>query len=171
MPGAGQRPLRVLEERVERKRQIFEHYKDALGDLPGIEFMPEASYGKSNRWLTVILISPDEFGADREQVRLAPEAENIEARPLWKPMHMQPVFDVLGCTALGTRYTGKARKAKGKYKARVEGGGVAEDLFNRGLCLLSGTAMTDSDLDRVLSVIRRCHKKSLLPISAQSTFR
>jgi len=147
--GRGQ--LKVLEERVEKRHQIFEHYKDALGDLPGIEFMPEASYGKSNRWLTVILISPDEFGADREQVRLALEAENIEARPLWKPMHMQPVFDVLGYTAQGTRYTGKARNP-----ARVLGGEVAEDLFNRGLCLPSGTAMTDSDLDHIISAIRRC---------------
>jgi dTDP-4-amino-4,6-dideoxygalactose transaminase len=112
VPGAGQRPIRVLEERVERKRQIFEHYKDALGDLPCIEFMPEASYGKSNRWLTVILITPDEFGADREQVRLALEAENSEARPLWKPMHLQPVFEV---------EASKAGKVKGKYKARVVG--------------------------------------------------
>lgn len=148
--GRGQ--LRVLEERVERKRQIFEHYKDALGDLPGIEFMPEAPYGKSNRWLTVMLISPDQFGADREQVRLALEAENIEARPLWKPMHLQPVFEVEASKA------GKVRKAKGKYKARVVRGRVAEDLFNRGLCLPSGTAMTDSDLDRILSTIRRCRK-------------
>lgn len=148
--GRGQ--LKVLEERVEKRRQIFEHYKDALGDLPGIEFMPEASYGRSNRWLTVILITPDEYGADREQVRLALEAENIEARPLWKPMHLQPVFEVEVSKA------GKVRKAKGKYKARVVRGRVAEDLFNRGLCLPSGTAMTDSDLDRVISTIRRCHK-------------
>ena len=151
--GRGQ--LKVLEERVEKRRQIFEHYKDALGDLPGIEFMPEASYGKSNRWLTVILISPEEFGADREQVRLALEAENIEARPLWKPMHLQPVFEV---EAKEARKAGKVRKAKGKYNARVVGGEVAEDLFNRGLCLPSGTAMTDSDHDRVISTIRRCRK-------------
>jgi dTDP-4-amino-4,6-dideoxygalactose transaminase len=103
--------------------------------------------------LTVILISPQEFGADREQVRLALEAENIEARPVWKPMHMQPVFDVLGYTAQGTRCTEKAR-----YRARTVGGEVAEDLFNRGLCLPSGTAMTESDLDRVIAIIRRCLK-------------
>lgn len=89
--GRGQ--LKVLDKRVEKKRWIFEYYKQALGNIPGIEFMPEASYGKSNRWLTVILISPDEFGADRETVRLALEAENIEARPVWKAMHLQPVFD------------------------------------------------------------------------------
>jgi dTDP-4-amino-4,6-dideoxygalactose transaminase len=161
--GRGQ--LKVLEERVERKRQIFEHYKDALGDLPGIEFMPEASYGKSNRWLTVILISPDEFGTDREEVRLALEAENIEARPLWKPMHKQPVFRVaahsseLMVRSGGTNTTqwGAGSKER-KYAARVVGGEVAEDLFNRGLCLPSGTAMSQSDLDRIISLIRRCRK-------------
>ena len=151
--GRGQ--LKVLDERVERKREIFDYYKEALGDLPGIEFMPEASYSKSNRWLTVILVRPDEFGIDREQIRLALEAKNIEARPVWKPMHMQPVFRV---AARNARNAGKARKAKGKYKARVVGGEVAEDLFNRGLCLPSGTAMINADLDRIISIIRDCHK-------------
>ena len=89
--GRGQ--LRVLDERVKRKREIFDYYQKALGDLPGIEFMPEASYGRCNRWLTVILITPEEFGVDRETVRLALDAENIEARPVWKPMHLQPVFN------------------------------------------------------------------------------
>ena len=84
----------VLDERVERKREIFDYYKGGLGNLQGIEFMPEPEWSRSNRWLTVILITPDEFGADREIVRLALEAENIEARPVWKPMHMQPVFRI-----------------------------------------------------------------------------
>jgi dTDP-4-amino-4,6-dideoxygalactose transaminase len=144
--GRGQ--LRVLDERVERKRQIFDYYKEALGDLPGIEFMPEASYSKSNRWLTVILVTPDEFGADREQIRLALEAENIEARPVWKPMHLQPVFN--------SREQGAGSKER-RYPARAVGGEVAEDLFNRGLCLPSGTAMTNADLDRIISIIRNCH--------------
>ena len=133
--GRGQ--VRVLDERVEKKRWIFEYYKEALGDIPGIEFMPEAPYGKSNRWLTVILITPDEFGVDRETVRLALEAQNIESRPVWKPMHLQPVFK--GC--------------------RCVGGEVAEDLFNRGLCLPSGTAMTEEDLNRVIEAIRKCRKQ------------
>lgn len=88
--GRGQ--LRVLDDRVEAKRRIFTYYKEALGDLPGIEFMPEAPYGRSNRWLTVILITLEEFGTDRKNVQSVLEAENIEARPLWKPMHLQPVF-------------------------------------------------------------------------------
>jgi len=90
--GRGQ--LKVLDERIAKKRWIFDYYKSALRGIPGIDFMPEAPYGKSNRWLTVMLITPEEFGADREQVRLALEAENIEARPVWKPMHLQPVFQV-----------------------------------------------------------------------------
>jgi len=81
--GRGQ--LKVLDERVELRRRIFAYYKKALGDIPGIEFMPKAPYGKSNRWLTVILITPQDFGVDRETVGQALEAENIEARPLWPP--------------------------------------------------------------------------------------
>ncbi|MDY6838810.1 MAG: aminotransferase class I/II-fold pyridoxal phosphate-dependent enzyme [Thermodesulfobacteriota bacterium] len=152
--GRGQ--LLVLDDRVEAKRKIFDIYKEALKDLAGIEFMPEAPYGRSNRWLTVILITPEAFGADRETVRLALEAENIESRPVWKPMHCQPVFQV----------EGQSRKLKGEskchsaYRARVVGGAVAEDLFDRGLCLPSGTAMTSSDLERVIGVIRKCCKFS-----------
>ena len=142
--GRGQ--LKVLDERVKRKREIFDYYQNALGDLPGIEFMLEPEWSRSNRWLTVILITPEEFGVDRGTVRLALEAENIESRPVWKPMHLQPVFEV-------EEHGGKKR-----HKARVVGGDVAEDLFNRGLCLPSGTARTDEDLDRVITVIRRCKK-------------
>jgi dTDP-4-amino-4,6-dideoxygalactose transaminase len=157
--GRGQ--LRVLNERVNKKREIFDYYETALKDLPGFEFMPEARYGRSNRWLTVLLISPEEFGADREDVRLALEEENIEARPVWKPMHMQPVFQVGGLKVQGLRL--KARK--GKYRARVVGGEVSEDLFNRGLCLPSGTAMTEEDLERVVSVILKRRRYMGLNVS------
>ena len=150
--GRGQ--LRVLDDRVERKRWIFDYYQNALGDLPGIEFMPEAPYGKSNRWLTVILITPEEFGAGQEEVRLALEAENIEARPMWKPMHLQPVFRV---AAQSSKLKAES-KSKNTWSARVVGGEVAEDLFNRGLCLPSGTAMKEKDLDRVVSMILSCKK-------------
>jgi dTDP-4-amino-4,6-dideoxygalactose transaminase len=150
--GRGQ--LRVLDERISKKREIFGYYETALKDVPGIEFMREARYGKSNRWLTALLISPEEFGADREDVRLALEEENIEARPVWKPMHMQPVFQVAGL---------KARE--GRYRARVVGGEVSEDLFNRGLCLPSGTAMTEEDLERVVSVILKSRRYLGLNVS------
>ena len=115
--GRGQ--LRVLDQRVERKRQIFAAYQQLLGDLSGLTFMPEAPTGRCNRWLTVILIDPAQFGATTDQVRLALEADNIEARPVWKPMHLQPVFE--GC--------------------HIRGGPVSEHLFAHGLCLPSGTAI------------------------------
>ena len=127
--GRGQ--LRVLEERVRKKRWIYDRYWAALSGLPGIEFMPEAQYGKATRWLTVILIDPEAFGVDHEAVRMALEEQNVESRPVWKPMHLQPVF-------------------KGMP---VRGGGVCEDFFQRGLCLPSGTAMTDEDQDRVIEII------------------
>jgi len=150
--GRGQ--LKVLDDRVRKKRKIFDFYKNALKDVTGIEFMPEDTYGQSNRWLTVLLITAEEFGANPEEVRLALEEENIEARPVWKPMHMQPVFQVAGLKAQGLRL--KVREEK--YRARVVGGRVSEDLFNRGLCLPSGTAMTEEDLERVVSVILKCRR-------------
>jgi dTDP-4-amino-4,6-dideoxygalactose transaminase len=129
--------LRVLDERVAAKRRIFEQYRQLLADLPGISFMPEAPYGRCNRWLTVILIDRAEFGSTPEQVRLALEAENIESRPIWKPMHLQPVFR--GC--------------------RVRGGSVSEGLFRDGLCLPAGTAMREEDVERVGKIIRGCLKR------------
>jgi dTDP-4-amino-4,6-dideoxygalactose transaminase len=129
--GCGQ--LKTLTERVTTRRGIFNRYVEGLGDLPGIKFMPEAPYGRSNRWLTCLTINPGLFGADRESVRLALEAEDIEARPVWKPMHMQPVF-------AGTR---------------MFGGAVSEGLFRDGLCLPSGSSLRSDDQDRVISTVRR----------------
>ncbi|MBK7202955.1 MAG: DegT/DnrJ/EryC1/StrS family aminotransferase [Anaerolineae bacterium] len=94
--------------------------------------MPEAPWGRGTRWLTVITVDPAQFGATREDIRLALEDENIESRPLWKPMHLQPVF--AGC--------------------EVVGGDVAAALFQHGLCLPSGTAMSETDLERVAAVIQ-----------------
>jgi dTDP-4-amino-4,6-dideoxygalactose transaminase len=150
--GRGQ--LHILDERVRVKRQIFAKYKAAFQDIDGIEFMPEAPFGKSNRWLTVILISPEKFGTDRETVRVALEAENIEARPIWKPMHLQPVFQ---CEAQHSMFKAQSGSIK-RVNARAVGGMVAEDLFKRGLCLPSGTAMTDEDIHRVVSVFLKCRK-------------
>jgi dTDP-4-amino-4,6-dideoxygalactose transaminase len=130
--GRGQ--LRVLDERVEARRRIFARYRELLADLPGLSFMPEAPFGRSSRWLTCVSIDPVRFGADREAVRIALEAEKIEARAVWKPLHLQPIF--VGCERVG--------------------GAVAEKLFDRGLCLPSGSALNDSDLERVAAVVRRC---------------
>jgi dTDP-4-amino-4,6-dideoxygalactose transaminase len=132
LAGIGRAQLKVLSDRVEARRRNFAYYAEALGDLPGIEFMPEAPWGQHSRWLTTLTIDPEEFGADTDTVRRALEAEQIEARPVWKPMHLQPAFR--GCPYVGGR--------------------VAQDLFERGLCLPSGSAMTESDLERVVGVIR-----------------
>lgn len=128
--GRGQ--LQTLAERVTARRGHFAAYREALGDLPGIGFMPEAPWGMSNRWLTCITIDPGAFGASREEVRLALEAEDIEARPVWKPMHLQPVF----------------------ANCRAAGGDVSARIFETGLCLPSGSSLTKSDRDRVISVLR-----------------
>ena len=135
LAGIGRGQLRVLDDRVAACRRTFAYYEKALGDLPGVRFMPEAPWGCHSRWLTVLTIDPKRFGADREAVRLALEEENIEARPVWKPMHLQPVF--AGYDAIGGR--------------------IAEDLFARGLCLPSGTSLTNADLERIVRVIHSVH--------------
>jgi dTDP-4-amino-4,6-dideoxygalactose transaminase len=157
--GLGQ--LQVLDDRIEQKRRIFGYYQEALSTLPGIDFMPEAAYGRSTRWLTVILINPDKFGVDREFVRLALESENIESRPIWKPMHLQPVFKIEkpGPRAEDGRRGKESQRHTQclEHRARVVGGAVSEYLFERGLCLPSGTQMTEDDLDRIVRIIRKVH--------------
>jgi dTDP-4-amino-4,6-dideoxygalactose transaminase len=134
--GRGQ--LRHLQERVAARRRNFDFYVDALQHIPGIRFMPEAPWGRHSRWLTTLTFDPGEFGADRETVRLALAAENIEARPIWKPMHCQPVF----------------------ADCRRIGGSVAESLFAHGLCLPSGSNLTTAELGRVTTVVRQVHRQS-----------
>jgi dTDP-4-amino-4,6-dideoxygalactose transaminase len=128
----GRCQLKVLDDRVRAKRRIFEYYRQALGDQPGMEFMPEAPYGICNRWLTCLTIDPALFGKTREDVRLALENNNIDARPVWKPMHLQPVY--AGC--------------------RVADSGVSRRIFENGLCLPSGSAMHEQDLSRICDIIR-----------------
>jgi len=132
--GLGQ--LEVLPQRLEAKHRIFAYYREALRGLPGVEFMPQSPHGRPNRWLTVILVDPAEYGADREEIRLALEGQNIESRPIWKPMHLQPVF----------------------RGARLYGGAVSEDLFARGLCLPSGTQMEEADLERIVHIIKEARR-------------
>jgi pyridoxal phosphate-dependent aminotransferase EpsN len=134
--GRGQ--LRVLPERIEARKRNRLFYEEALKELPGIDFMPIASHGEPNYWLTCITIDPETFGATRDEVRLALEAENIESRPAWKPLHLQPVF--AGC--------------------RRRGGAVIEGIFAKGLCLPSGSSMTVEDLTRVGQIVRNVHRDS-----------
>jgi len=139
LAGIGRGQLEVLEDRVLARRAVFARYKAAFRDLAGISLMPETTFddmrSRANRWLTCVLIDPTVFGVSREDVRLALEAENIEARPVWKPMHLQPVYQ----------------------GAPVVGGACAERLFQYGLCLPSGSAMTVEQQKRVVNVVRRVH--------------
>lgn len=135
LAGIGRGQLPVLAQRVAARRRNFAYYQQHLADLPGIELQPEAPWGYHTRWLTCLTIDSNRCGVDREAICQALEANNIESRPVWKPMHMQPVFK--------------------SYKAI--GGQVAEDLFNRGLCLPSGSNLQEQDLERVVNVIRSCY--------------
>lgn len=128
--GRGQ--LTTLPQRIERRRAINARYRDALRDAPGISFMPVADYGKPNFWLTCITVDPVTAGTDRERLRQHLEAAEIESRPTWKPMHLQPVF--------------------ADAPRRVDG--TSEDLFEYGLCLPSGSGMDDPQLERVIDALR-----------------
>lgn len=132
LAAVGRGQLEVLSDRVERRRAHNAAYRADLAELPGLSFLPEAPYGTSNCWLSCITIDPVRFGATREDLRLALDRENIESRPVWKPMHLQPVF----------------------RDCRVIGGEVARDLFDNGLCLPSGSSMSDDDRARVVEVVR-----------------
>jgi dTDP-4-amino-4,6-dideoxygalactose transaminase len=128
----GRAQLGGLDSRIERRRTINDRYRRALAAVPGIEFMPIADYGEPNWWLTCILVDPEEFGADREQIRLALESEDIESRPTWKPLHLQPVFEGVP----------------------IVGGTACATIFDRGLCLPTGSALAENELLRVVDKIR-----------------
>lgn len=130
--GIGRGQMYVLDEHVARRREIQKLYTDLLSGIKGIEIMQNPSSDfESNMWLTCIVVKPELFGKSREDIRLAMEAENIETRPLWKPMHLQPVF----------------------ADAPFYGDGTSERLFDFGLCLPSGPTLTDEDIRRVAEVI------------------
>ncbi len=131
LAAVGRGQLRVLDDRVARRRAINAAYRDLLGAVPGVSFMPEAPYGRANCWLTCVTIDPASFGATREDVRLRLERREIEARPVWKPMHLQPVFS--GC--------------------RVRGGSVAQRLFDDGLGLPSGSSLSDAQVREITGEI------------------
>lgn len=130
--GVGQ--LEQIEEKVARRRQIFSRYEAELGGLAGLAFMPEPEGLRSTRWLTCLTINPAEAGIAANEIGKQLETADIESRPLWKPMHMQPVF----------------------AGARMVGGQVCEALFANGLCLPSGSGMTDEEQTRVISAVKSC---------------
>lgn len=127
--GRGQ--MEVLEERIFQRRKNFDYYKKRLADLKGFNFLNEPDGMFSNRWLSTLLIDPTEAGFSREDIRLHLDKDNIESRPLWKPMHLQPVFK-------DTPYYGA---------------GISDELFEKGLCLPSGSNLLQDDLDRVIHKI------------------
>ncbi|SFD80883.1 dTDP-4-amino-4,6-dideoxygalactose transaminase [Chitinophaga sp. CF118] len=131
--GIGRGQIQVLDEWVERRRANYDYYMQELSALKGISFVVEPEGSFSNRWLTTVLINPETSGGiTREDVRIALEGDNIESRPLWKPMHMQPVFS----------------------DAPAYTNGVSEKLFNTGLCLPSGSNLLEADLQRVVNIIQ-----------------
>lgn len=133
LAGIGRGQLQILDERVQQKRKIFQKYVEAFKYINGIEFQPEIKDSVSNKWLTAITIDPDKTGVSREDIRLELLKYNVESRPLWKPMHLQPVFKDAVC------YTN----------------GVSEELFKNGLCLPSDTNMTEEDQERVIGIIEK----------------
>ncbi|WP_295676750.1 aminotransferase class I/II-fold pyridoxal phosphate-dependent enzyme [uncultured Mucilaginibacter sp.] len=137
--GIGRGQMQVLPDRIMKRRSIFNFYLKTLSNLPGIGFLPEPFGYSSNRWLTTITIDPNKAkGTTRETVRLLLEEENIESRPLWKPMHLQPVFK--NCPSYVN--------------------GISEKLFNNGLCLPSGSNLTQESLDRVTETIASIFNKN-----------
>lgn len=130
--GIGRGQLENLDAKVARRRAHFAAYQKAFADLPGLQMQPEAPWGQSTRWLSCLTINPQEAGTDRERIRLALEKADIETRPIWKPMHLQPVFR-------STEYIGR---------------GVSDQLFAQGLCLPSGSGMTDGERERVIEAFR-----------------
>jgi len=133
LAGIGRGQLEVLDERVRQRRAVAFRYRDAFADLPGIASMPQAPYGLHTNWLSCFLVDREAFGASRDEVLRALAEADIEARPLWKPMHLQPLY------ADCDRY----------------GGEVSEKLFERGLCLPSSSSLSAAEQDAVITVVRR----------------
>lgn len=127
----GRSQLSDLGRRVERRRDHHRFYQETIGTIDGVEFMPEPETNRSTFWLSALTIDPDVTGVDREAVRSTLDAENIEARPVWKPMHLQPVWE----------------------RAPFVGDGVSDRIFEHGLCLPSGSSLDDEDRERIADIV------------------
>jgi dTDP-4-amino-4,6-dideoxygalactose transaminase len=143
LAAVGRGQLAGLDHKVARRRAIRARYVEALANRPGISVLQDAPYGRSNAWLTCVTVDPSVFGATREDIRLHLASSHIESRPVWKPMHLQPVF----------------------RDCPVRGGGVAAELFHRGLCLPSGSGMSDEEQASVIATIEG------VPSTRQGTWR
>ena len=134
LAAVGRGQLQVLDERVKARRRIFQRYFDALSDIEGFDFMPEAPYGKTNRWLTTLTVEPKKTGVNRTLIIDALEKENIEARPVWKPMHLQPLYKDCDYITVGEE-------------------DISGRLFENGLCLPSGSNLSVDDQNRIIDII------------------
>jgi dTDP-4-amino-4,6-dideoxygalactose transaminase len=141
LAAVGRGQMMTLDERVTARRDTARFYRAALGDLPGVEFMPVAGYGEPNWWLTCVLVDAAAFGTGPGDIRRRLAGLGVEARPAWKPMHLQPAFR--GC--------------------EMRGGAVCEGLFRRGLCLPSGSSLTDAERRRVVDAVRGTPRASCSP--------
>ncbi len=152
LAGIGRGQLRVLEDRVIARRKVFTRYYNALQDIDGIDFMPEPYYGQSTRWLTAMTVDPSKCGLTADNLIDALAAENIESRPVWKPLHLQPVFR--NC----------------KYYPHQFPDSVADSLFFNGICLPSGSNLAEEEQDIIIETIRKAilDSRSRMPaISSQ----
>lgn len=150
--GIGRGQLRVLEDRIAKKKEIFETYKEAFKEIEDIEMMPVCEYGEPNYWLTTITLSENSKVKPLDII-LALEKENIESRPIWKPMHIQPYY-----------------KEYDFYSHNDDEISVSEDIFNRGVCLPSDTKMSDNDIDRVIGIIKNLFRKEVNEINNKKKF-
>ena len=141
LAGIGRGQLRVLDERVAQRRAVFARYAEAFGDLDGVTMQPEAPWGTHTRWLSVLYLDPASAAATPTDVIAALGTENIEARPVWRPMHTQPMFADAECV----------------------GGSVAERLYTTGLCLPSSSSLSDAEQSRVIDAVRT----QLVPTAAR----
>jgi pyridoxal phosphate-dependent aminotransferase EpsN len=148
LAGIGRGQLEVLDERIKARRIIFERYHDQLGDIPGIQFMPEMNNTRSNRWLTTLTVDETVTGVTVGQILQALSEENIEARPVWKPLHLQPLFEGV------------------KHYSHSENFNVSESLFQTGLCLPSGSRMSEEEQHRVIRCIQTTLSMSIMPLES-----
>lgn len=139
--GIGRGQLEVLDDRVKARRANFERYEEAFADIKGIHFQPELKDTYSNRWLTSLTVDPGVTGVTRTEIIENLEESNIEARPVWKPMHLQPLFEGVA------------------YYPHEEGKSVSDELFEHGLCLPSGSNMTETQQEKVIEIVKEMLEK------------
>ena len=137
LAAVGRGQLEVIDDRVSVRRSIFNRYEKALSHIDGFTFMQEADYGKSNRWLTTLSVDEKSTGISRTHIIDTLEKENIESRPVWKPMHLQPLYN--------------------SYEyVRNDDRDVSAELFEKGLCLPSGSSLSEKDQERVIDIVLNC---------------